>query len=194
LNVPAGALIAGKRLVHGDTCSGLESLISDTDGKGQMRPGAKPGVQPHGSGGSSSGGSSSGGKRSSAHGFFVFIILLLVLGGVFGVWYQFLASAVARAQVEDLAISAKAFGVSFVGLVVDKASECLGRGRAGGFSCRVGGGAAGMPSYQPLDEELNFFQPLPAAGEAEAGLLPQSGFSPSGRPPSGNGDGVFTIR
>jgi hypothetical protein len=157
-----------------------------------MRPGAKPGVQPHG--GSSS---SSGGKRSSAHGFFVFVVLLLVLGGVFGVWYQFLASAVAKAQVEDLALSAKAFGVSFVGLVIDKTSECFGRGRGGGFggfSGRAGGGAAGMPSYQPLDEELNFFQPLPAAGEAEAGVLPQTGFSPLGRPPSGNGDGVFTIR
>jgi hypothetical protein len=186
-------LHAGKRLVHGDTCSGLDSIISDTDGKGQMRPGAKPGVQPHG-GGSSSGGSGSG-KRSSAHGFFVFVVLLAVIGGVFGVWYQFLASAVAKAQVEDLAMSAKAFGVSFVGLVVDKAADCFGRGRGGGFGSRLGGGgAAGMPSYQPLDEDLNFFQPLPAAGEAEAGLMPQSGFSPSGRPPSGNGDGVFTIR
>uniref|UniRef100_A0A383W6M8 VPS10 domain-containing protein n=1 Tax=Tetradesmus obliquus TaxID=3088 RepID=A0A383W6M8_TETOB len=188
----------GKRLVHGDNCTGLDSLIADTDGKGQMRPGAKPGVQPHGGSSSSSGGSSGGGgRRSSAHGVFVFFVLLLVLGGVFGVWYQFLASAVAKAQVEDLAVSAKAFGVSFVGLVVDKASECFGRGRAGGFggfSGRPGGGGGGMPSYQPLDEELNFFQPLPAAGEAEAGLMPQSAFSPSGRPPSGSGDGVFTIR
>jgi hypothetical protein len=180
--------LAGKRLVHGDTCSGLEGLISDTDGKGQMRPG----VQPHGGGSSSSSG---GGKRSSAHGFFVFVVLLAVLGGVFGVWYQFLASAVAKAQVEDLAMSAKAFGVSFVGLVLDKAADCFGRSRGGGFGSRLGGGgAAGMPSYQPLDEELNFFQPLPAAGEAEAGLMPQTGFSPSGRPPSGSGDGVFTIR
>lgn len=173
--------------MHGDVCSGLEKLIDDTDGKGQLKPGAKPGVQPHGtagSGGSSSGGGD-GGRRSGASGFFIFFILLVVIGGVFGVWYQFLASAAAKAQVEDLAVGAKAFGVSLVGLVADKVSACFGR-TGGGFGMGLGARTPAVPRYQPLDEELNnYFQPLPAAGAAEAGEL---------HAPIGNGNGVYTIR
>eukprot|EP00878_Enallax_costatus_P010257 GHUV01010707.1.p1 GENE.GHUV01010707.1~~GHUV01010707.1.p1 ORF type:complete len:710 (+),score=160.81 GHUV01010707.1:152-2131(+) len=162
----------GKRLVHGDQCTGLESIIPDTDGKGTLRPGAKPGAQPHGTGGSGRG------RRSAASGLFIFLILLVVLGGIFGVWYQFLASAVAKAQVEDLAVAAKSFGASLVGLVWDKIADLAGRGRGAGVS------GSTMPRYVALDEELNYFQPIPAAGGAEE-LQP---------PPVANGDGVFTLR
>lgn len=149
----------------------MEAIIADTDGKGTLRPGAKPSVQPHGTGGSGRG------SRSGTSGFFIFLIVLIVTGGIFGVWYQFLASAVAKAQVEDLAVSARSFGASLVGLVWDKVLQWTGRGPGPGVSTTI-------PRYVPLDEELNYFQPIPAAGAAEE-LQP---------PPAVNGDGVYTIR
>lgn len=138
--------------------------------------GSKPAVQPRGGG---------GGQRKTS-GVFVVVVVALVLGGIFGAWYHFLASAVAKAQVEDVFQSLKALGGSVVGLVGDKVAEWTGRGRAG----FTGGSTAAR--YVPLDEELNYFQPLPAhtadAAEVVVGLPPAA----NGSDPGGNG--VFTIR
>lgn len=135
--------------------------------------GSKPAVQPHGS----------GGQQRKASSTFVIIVVGLVMGGIFGAWYHFLASPAAKAQVEDVASSVKGFGTSLVGLVGDKVAECLGRGRSGSSSAAA--------RYVPLDEELNYFQPLPApaadAPEVVVGMGPPGG---SG----GSGGGVFTLR
>jgi hypothetical protein len=32
----------GRRLVHGDACEGVQSVIPDTDGKGSLNPGGQP--------------------------------------------------------------------------------------------------------------------------------------------------------
>jgi hypothetical protein len=162
--------------------------------------GARPGVQPHGG---------SGGRQHKASSVFVVLVVLAVMGGIFGAWYHFLASPAARAQVEDLAYAAKSFGSSLVGLVGDKVGEWTGRGRGGlgggggfggGFGGGGGGGSAGAGRYVPLDEELNYFQPLPAAG-ADAAEVVVVGVPPAplprdggGRGGGGAGGGVFTIR
>jgi len=130
------------------------------------------------------------GRQHRTSGVFVALVALLVLGGIFGAWYHFLASAVARAQVEDIAQSAKAFGASLVGLVGDKVGELLGRGRG------VGGGVSRAPRYVPLgeelNEELNYFQPLPAPAADAPEVVVGVPRSSDGSGPPGNG--VYTIR
>lgn len=145
--------------------------------------GSKPSVQPHGG---------SGGRQHKASSVFVILVVLLVIGGIFGAWYHFLASHVARAQVEDVATSVKAFGSSLGGLVADKVGELLGRGGRGGG---LGGGSSAAARYVPLDEELNYFQPLPApaadAAEVVVGVGPPGGSSGGG---GAAGNGVYTLR
>jgi len=169
----------GKRLVHGDMCSGLESLIPDTDGKGSLRPGAKPAAQPHGTAGT--------GRRQAVSGLFTFAIVLLVLGGIFAVWYQYLASAVAKAQVEELAMSVKSFAVSLAGLIVDKVSECLGK-RSPAADLGLSHSAGPAARYTPLDEELDYFQPLPAPRD-EAAVAD----APSSNGPATAANGVYRL-
>lgn len=130
------------------------------------------------------------GRQHRTSGVFVVLVALLVLGGIFGAWYHFLASAVARAQVEDIAQSARAFGTSLFGLVGDKVAELLGRGRG------VGGGVSMAPRYVPLgeelNEELNYFQPLPApAADAPEVVV---GVPRSSEGGGSTGNGVYTIR
>jgi hypothetical protein len=137
--------------------------------------GANPGVQPHGG---------SGGRQHKASSSFVLLVVLLVMGGIFGAWYHFLASPAAKAQVEDLAVSIKSFGSSLVGLVGDKVAEWTGRARGG-----LGGSSSAASRYVPLDEELNYFQPLPAPAADAAEVV--VGMGPPG---DGSGNGVFTIR
>lgn len=133
------------------------------------------------------------------------LVVLAVLGGIFGAWYHFLASPAARAQVEDLAYAAKSFGSSLVGLVRDKVGEWTGRGRglggAGGGGGGFGGGSGSSAAvrYVPLDEELNYFQPLPAPAPDAAEVvvvgvpppLSRDGGSSGG---GSGGGGLFMIR
>lgn len=143
--------------------------------------GSKPGVQPRGG---------SGGRQHKASGTFVLLVVLLVLGGIFAAWYHFLATPAAKAQVSDLAGSVKSFGSSLLGLIGDKVAEWTGRGRGG-----LGGGRAGGAAYVPLDEELNYFQPLPAAGADAPDVVVQPAHAGSGGGGGGGGgDGVFTLR
>jgi hypothetical protein len=164
---------SGKRLVHGDVCVGIDKFIQDTDGKGKC---------PMGGGGRHSGGGSGGGSSSSAgHKLFSGLLSLGLISAVFigiaGFWYKFFATETARVQAEDLIYSVKGFCESLAGLVGEKVMGLIGKGGSSGVY--------GASRYEPLDAELNYFQPIADASEE----LPLSGGAVNG-PDSG----VFTVR
>lgn len=120
-------------------------------------------------------------------GFFVVVVVLLVVGGVFAAWYHFLASAAARAQVEDVATSVQAFGVSLAGLIGDRVSECWGRAHG-----KLPGSRGSPVRYTALDEELNYFQPLPAPAPDAAQVVVNVGQPRSAS--EGGANGLHTAR
>lgn len=73
---------SGKRLVHGDVCTGVDKLIPDTDGKGTCHR------CPHRGGG------------GGGHGFLWFILAVVVAGGGGFAWWRFLASDSQRMTVQ----------------------------------------------------------------------------------------------
>lgn len=84
----------GLRLVHADTCSGVEALLPDTNGQGEYQPSVDGG----------------GGGGSSGHSgwFWFFIFLLITIGLTCGFvgWWIYLATESQRDSVRDLAASA----------------------------------------------------------------------------------------
>lgn len=84
----------GRRLVHADTCVGIEAVLPDTDGGGTMRPSSDD-----------SGGGSKPKHRSAWFGFLMFLLVTVVLTGGFIGWWVYLASESQRDTVRDLAAS-----------------------------------------------------------------------------------------
>ncbi len=168
---------SGRRLVHSDMCTGVDKIIQDTDGQGHPRSGYKPPPPPPAHG-------SDSGHRSAAGGFFIFLLVFGILGGAVAAWWRLLAGDVAKGHITDMAVGAKAFCVSLGGLLGDSLARCwpaslLLQGRGGGAAAR----------YEPLDAELNFFQPIADAEDAAA--FEPSGGSRGGRPGVGvNGAAV----
>ena len=160
---------SGKRLVHGDICTGIDKFISDTDGKGKCHMG--------GGGRRGGGGSSSSAGQKLFSGMLALGLVSAVVVGIVGLWYKFLATETARVQAEDLVYSVKGFCESLAGLVGDKVAGLLGK--SGSL------GAFGGSRYEPLDAELNYFQPIADASED----LPVSGGAANGTE-----SGVFTVR
>jgi hypothetical protein len=171
---------SGKRLAQGDVCTGIDKIISDTDGKGKGCGHRKGGG---GSGGGSSRGGG-GGFKGAAHGLFSAVIAVsvvsVVLVGVVGVWYKFLASEAAKVQAEDAVAGTVGWLGSLGALVVMKAQQLVG----GSIQRLSGsGGAGGASRYEPLDAELNYFQPIADAGEE----FPVS-------TPAANGGAVYSLK
>lgn len=169
---------SGKRLAQGDVCTGIDKIISDTDGKGKGCGHRKGG----GSGGGSSRGGG-GGWKGTTHGLFSALLAVsvvsVVLVGVVGVWYKFLASEAAQVQAEDAVAGTVGWLGSLGALVVMKAQQLVG----GSIQRLSGSGSAGASRYEPLDAELNYFQPIADAGEE----FPMS-------TPAANGGAVYSLK
>lgn len=155
----------GKRLVHGDVCANVNKIIPDTDGKGHHPDGtpAKPQPKQH---------------HSAMGGFLLFVIISAFIACIAAVWYRFMAPESAKAQVLDAITVVKSFIVSLVGLISDKVFALLGR---------RGAGPTAAARYEPLDAELNYFQPLAEAPDDDFGMQLRP------RAASDNG-GVFTLK
>ncbi|GAX79116.1 hypothetical protein CEUSTIGMA_g6556.t1 [Chlamydomonas eustigma] len=130
----------GLRMVHADVCMGIDAVIADTDGKGTKTGG--------GGGSSSSGGSRKG--RSGHSGAFVFFMTLLslaVLAGLFAGWWTFLAVEHQRQAVREVVEIVSDYCVNTFNQVRDRI-----RGR-------------------PVDlkeHDMGYFQPLGDMHEREA--------------------------
>lgn len=133
----------GLRLVHNDVCQGVDKIIPDTDGRG----GAKGHHHPHKGGGG--GGGSTPKPHGAAFGFFIFVMVVGAVSGIFAVWWKFLAGETAKAQVLEVVAPVLSFLESVWGWIVDKVT--------GRYS-----------SLAAADNELNYFQPLGDAATADA--------------------------
>ncbi|KAK9831811.1 hypothetical protein WJX74_010382 [Apatococcus lobatus] len=94
-----------KRLIHGDTCSNLEALITDTDGMGHRT------------------GDSPSGHRSVHWGVAIasFLVVILVGAGAFA-WWVFYAPEGVRSTIEEMAAPITGFCGSAFGWIRDKIS------------------------------------------------------------------------
>lgn len=166
---------SGKRLAQGDVCTGIDKIISDTDGKGKGCG--------HGKGGSGGGGSRGGGWKGATHGLLSALLAVaavsVVLVGVVGVWYKFLASETAKVQAEDAVAGAASWLGSLGALVALRVQQLVG----GSIQRISGSGGAAGSRYEPLDAELNYFQPIADAGEE----FPVS-------TPAANGGAVYSLK
>ncbi|KIY96596.1 hypothetical protein MNEG_11365 [Monoraphidium neglectum] len=159
---------SGFRLVHGDVCSGVDKIIFDTDGKGTgTGPAPPPSRRRRG-----------GGGRSA---LFTLFVLLLIVAGLAAAWFGFVASPAQKAGALELAGAAGVFCCGLWALAADGFGALLARVGAGAGALRLGGRGG---AYAPLDEELNYFEPLPHAEDVQT-LVPP----PLQRASTGDGGG-----
>ncbi len=167
---------SGFRLVHGDVCTGIDKIISDTDGKGGAGKGG--GGAP----------SRRRGKGGGGSGLLTLFMVLAALSAVGGAWFAFLATPSQKSAAAEVGGAAGAFCSGLWALGADWFDTTLARlgAGAGGLRFGGGGGGGGGGAYEPLDEELNYFQPIPGGQAEEArALVPP----PLQRAGSGGGEG-----
>ncbi|KAI8465440.1 MAG: hypothetical protein J3K34DRAFT_525363 [Monoraphidium minutum] len=171
---------SGFRLVHGDVCSGIDKVISDTDGKGTGH-----GPPPRHA------------RRGGHSALFTFVMVLVIAGGLACAWLYFVASPAQRAGAAELAGAAGAFAAGLWALAADAGGSLLARLGAGAGALRGAGGGGGGGAYEPLDEELNYFVPLEGTAEEARPLAPppmqRAGTGGGEGGDEGGGDGVFRL-
>eukprot|EP00197_Chlamydomonas_leiostraca_P003012 CAMPEP_0202867564 /NCGR_PEP_ID=MMETSP1391-20130828/9502_1 /ASSEMBLY_ACC=CAM_ASM_000867 /TAXON_ID=1034604 /ORGANISM="Chlamydomonas leiostraca, Strain SAG 11-49" /LENGTH=890 /DNA_ID=CAMNT_0049547617 /DNA_START=70 /DNA_END=2742 /DNA_ORIENTATION=- len=138
----------GKRLVHGDVCTGVDGVIPDTDGKGGST-GGSPTPAPSPSGG--------GGKKKGHSGLFKFLMFLLVvcvLAAAFMGWWRILATDAQRDTCTELAWGMLNMAVDVLHVAHEKLRALWARVRGGHDSYTTA----------PQEQDLGYFQPLGDGG------------------------------
>jgi hypothetical protein len=159
---------SGFRLVHGDVCTGIDQIISDTDGQGAPRGGGGGPPSRHRGGG-------------RGHGFFTFLMVAAAFTGVGAAWYHFLASPAQRAAAGEAGGAAAAFCSGLVALAADAADTALAKLGAGFGGLRFGGGGGSSAAYEPLDEEVGAGLGGPLSFQARWGMFLQEASGPTAR-------------